>query len=145
MNSKVLASNSDLQSLFYPVFRLIITLSSYLNSLKKLFYWCIVDLQCVHICYTENWFNYTHTHTHMYILSFLCSLPLWLIKRYWIWFPVLYSRNLFILPMHNGLHLLIPNSQSTPPPPPPLWQPQVCSLCLWICFCFIDTFICVTF
>ena len=30
--------------------------------------------------------------------------------------------------------------QSQPPPP---WQPQVCSLCLWVCF--VDKFICVIF
>ena len=40
--------------------------------------------------------------------------------------------------IYNSLYLLAPNSQSNPPPPPPLWQPRVCSLCLWVCFCFID-------
>ena len=37
----------------------------------------------------------------------------------------------------NRFHLLIPNSQSFPPP----WQPQACSLCLWVCSCFFDTFL----
>ena len=33
----------------------------------------------------------------------------------------------------------IPNSQSFPPPPlQPPWQPQVCSLCLQACFCFVN-------
>ena len=32
---------------------------------------------------------------------------------------------------------MIPNFQ-TPP-----WQPEVCFLCLWVCFCFLDKFICV--
>ena len=36
--------------------------------------------------------------------------------------------SLFIHPICNSLHLLIPNSQSCPPPPLPPWQPQVCSL-----------------
>ena len=40
----------------------------------------------------------------------------------------------------NSLHLLTPNSKSIPPPPP--WQPQVCSLCLWVFFCSVDRFIC---
>ena len=45
-------------------------------------------------------------------------------------------------PIYNSLHFLIPNSQSILPPfPAPPWQPQVCSPCLWICFCFIDVFI----
>ena len=30
---------------------------------------------------------------------------------------MLYSRTLFIHPIYNSLHLLIPNSQSFPPPP----------------------------
>ena len=45
---------------------------------------------------------------------------------------------LFIHSIYNSLHLLIPSSLSIPPPPPPPWQPQVCPLCLWVCFCFID-------
>ena len=28
---------------------------------------------------------------------------------------------------------------------PPPWQPQVCSLCLWVCFSFVDRFICAIF
>ena len=28
---------------------------------------------------------------------------------------------------------------------PPPWRPQVCFLCLWVCFCFVDGFICVIF
>ena len=36
--------------------------------------------------------------------------------------------SLFIHPIYNSLHLLIPNSQSCPPLPLPPWQPQVCSL-----------------
>ena len=30
-------------------------------------------------------------------------------------------------------------------PPAPLWQVQVCSLCLWVCFCFKDMPICIIF
>ena len=44
-----------------------------------------------------------------------------------------------IMYTYNSLCLLISNSQFIPPP----WQPQVCSL--WICFCFINNFICVIF
>ena len=31
------------------------------------------------------------------------------------------------------------------PTPSPSWQPQICSLCLWVCFCFMDKFIYVIF
>ena len=59
---------------------------------------------------------------------------------------MLYSRTLlFIHPMYNSLHLLIPKSYSIPPPPHPPWQPQVCSLCLWVCFSFVDKFIYIIF
>ena len=37
--------------------------------------------------------------------------------------------------MYNRLHLFTPNSHSFPPPSSFLRQLQVCSLCLWICFC----------
>ena len=39
---------------------------------------------------------------------------------YWMYFHVLYSRTLFIHPVYNSLHLLIPNSQSIPPSPLPV-------------------------
>ena len=41
---------------------------------------------------------------------------------------------------YNSLPLPTPNSQSIPRPP--LWQPQVCSLCLCVCSCFVSRFIC---
>lgn len=41
---------------------------------------------------------------------------------------MVYSRSwLFIHPISNSWHWLIPNFQSNPPPPPP-WQAQVCPL-----------------
>ena len=43
--------------------------------------------------------------------------------------------------IYNGLHLLNPKLPILLFPIPPLWQPQACSLCLWVCFCFIDRFI----
>ena len=56
---------------------------------------------------------------------------------------MLYSRTLlFIHPTYNSFHLLIPNFWSIPPPSPLApWQPQVCCLCLWVCFCLEDKFI----
>ena len=61
---------------------------------------------------------HTHTHTHIYIYSFLYSLPLQLIPGDWMYFPVLYSRMLFIHSKCNSLHLITPNSQSISLPPP---------------------------
>ena len=79
-------------------------------------------------------------HTHIY--SFSHPFPLWLIPGDWRVFSVLSSRNvLFIYPVCNGLHLPTPHSQSMPPQPHPSWQPQVCFLCLWVCF--VDRDICV--
>ena len=56
--------------------------------------------------------------------------------------PCAHSRNL--LSTHsvcNSFHLPIPNSQSISAASLPPWQPQICSLCLWVCFCFVDKFI----
>ena len=49
---------------------------------------------------------------HFFFFSY--SFLLWFIMGYWIQFPVLYSRGLFIHPIYNSLHLLIPNSQTQP-------------------------------
>ena len=65
--------------------------------------------------------------------------------RILILFPVLYSVILlFIHPIYNILHLLIPNSQSFLPCTC-LWQLQVCSVYLWVWFCSAGMFICVIF
>ena len=96
-----------------------------------LFNWSIVDLQCcVNFYCTAKWFSYVH--------SFSYAFPSWFITDYWIQFPVLCSRTLwFIHSIYNSLHLLIPDSQSFSPTPNSPWQPQICSLCLGICSCFI--------
>ena len=50
----------------------------------------------------------------IYACHFL--LQLWFITGYWIHLPVLYSWTLlFILPIYNSLHLLIPDFQAFPP------------------------------
>ena len=74
---------------------------------------------------------------HIYTF-FLHSFPLWFIPGYWIQFLRLYNRTLPFFPaVCNNLHLLIPNSCHFPPTIPPPRQPQVCSLCLWVCFCYV--------
>ena len=53
---------------------------------------------------------------NLMLAEFCFSFPLNFIIWYWMWFPVLYSRTLlFIHPIYNSLHLLIPNSQSILP------------------------------
>ena len=89
--------------------------------------------------------THTHTHTHTHI----CFLTLFSImvypKRLDI-VPCAYSRTLLLIHSKcNRLDLPTPNSLSVLVPPPLPWQPQVYSLCLWFCFCFVDRFICVIF
>ena len=40
------------------------------------------------------------------------------------YFPVLYSKTLFIHPTYNGLHPAVPNAHSIPPLPCPLANPR---------------------
>ena len=96
-------------------------------------------LLCINCCCTAKWSSYTCT----YILLIL-SVTVYHERLNMV--PCIYSRALLFIPsLYNSLHLLIPNSQSIPPSTPPHpWQPQICSLCLWVCFFFIDNFICFT-
>ena len=65
------------------------------------------------------------------VYSSLCHYP----THSWI--------SLLIHPICNSLHLLTPNSY--PPPPLPL-SPLGNHRCVdWVCFCFVDRFICVVF
>ena len=60
-----------------------------------------------------------YIYMHIYILFY--SFPLEFITRYWIYFPVLYSKSLlFIYFIYGNVHLLIPYSQFIPTPPFPL-------------------------
>ena len=84
------------------------------------------------------------TQSYIYIkFLFLYYLPSCSIPRDCI-VPCAVGQELIAYPSKcNSLHLLTPNSLSIPPPPP--WQPWVCSLCSWVCFCFVDRFICAIF
>lgn len=97
------------------------------SFLFNLFHLNTVDFQsCVHFCCTTKLLRYTYVN--MYILfHILCHYGL-------------YSGTLlFIYPLCNSLYLLIPNSQSFPlSAAPPPWQPQVSSLCLGVCFYFME-------
>ena len=86
--------------------------------------------------------THTHTHTHIYIL-FHILFHYGLSQD--IGYSSLWYSLLFIHPTYNSLPLLIPNSRSFLLPPRPPWKPQVCSLYLLFCFCFIDMLICIIF
>ena len=47
--------------------------------------------------------------------------------------------------IYNRLHLLTPTSYSIPPLAPSALATIAYSLCLWVCFCFVDKFVCVLF
>ena len=74
-----------------------------------------------------------------YFWFFNFSFSLWFTTEYWIWFPMPYNRTLLFIHSTYSLRVLIPSSLSKPSPT--TQQPQICSLGLWVCFCFIDKFI----
>ena len=134
--------------------------------LKKLSYWRIVDLQCcVSFWCIAKWFSYTYMASQVVLVVKNLpanagdvrdkdSIPVWgRSPREGHGSPLQYS--CLEHPMDKGawhatvhrvakswtwlkwLNTTIPNSQSI------LllsWKPQVCLLCLWIYFCFIDKF-----
>ena len=69
-------------------------------------------LHCFFIVWATRVYIYIYTH-----ILFSYSFLLWFITGYWILFPVLHSRTLFIHSIYNNLCLLIPNSQSIPTHP----------------------------
>ena len=104
-----------------------------LASLSRLRIWCCCGCGVGWLLYNK----VTHIHIYTFFISYhlpSCSIP------------VLYSRtSLLIHSKCNSLHLPIPKSQSMLPPPSAPRQPQVCSLCLGVCFCSVDRFICTIF
>ena len=70
-------------------------------------YWSTIDLECCsNFSYMAKWISYIH-------ILFYILFHYDFIIRYWIWFPALFSRNLFI----QGHFLLLHSLQS-----------------LWLCF-----------
>ena len=136
--------NSWFLTFSYPFISIINT--SYLDFLETVFFFW---LKC-------NWLNtvvlifavqqcdcYMHIYIYIYIYSYSYSFPYGLSQ------DVEYSSLCYTVgPCWPILHIIVcicesqtPNN-SLPHPSPP-WQPEVCSLCLWIYF--VDKFICVIF
>ena len=47
--------------------------------------------------------------------------------------------------LHIKAYVCQPQPSSPSPPFLSPWRPAACSLCLWVCFCFVDMFVCVIF
>ena len=75
-------------------------------TLKKIFFNCNIDLQCyVSFRCTAKWFSFINK------FSFSDSFSIQLITKYWVEFPMLYSKSLlFICFIHSRVHMLLPNS-----------------------------------
>ena len=90
------------------------------------------------------------THTWWFSYIYVSdSLLLQVITKYWVDFPVLYSRTfqawltIFNYFIYNSVYLLIPNSQFIPPPPT---FPLVTKFVLYVCesaFLWINSFVSV--
>ena len=88
----------------------------------------------VDFCCAKKWLSYAYIHSFS-----KHSSPLLLIIGYLIQFPVLTAG-----PCYCN-HLLTTTSHSIPssPPAPSMQPPSL--LCLWVCFCSVDRFVCVVF
>ena len=97
-----------------------------------------------------SWFTILYWFLLYSKVTQLCIYPysfsLWFITEYWIYFPVRYSGPcclsilyITVWSANPKLPVLLSHSSLLP------WQPQIYSLCLWVCFCCIDKFFCIIF
>ena len=93
-----------------------------------LFFYCVVDLQCcMSFCCTAKWFSVYCTCVY----SFSYSFGLWFLTGYWIG-----SLGSAVGPCLSILCVIVCICSSQTPDLSLPWQPQVCPLYLWVCFCF---------
>ena len=80
----------------------------YIRILKKIFFWSVVGLKSwVSFCCIAKWISYTYKYIH----SFLDSFPIYVITKYSVEFPVLYSGDLLVIYfIYSSVHMLIPTS-----------------------------------
>ena len=110
-------------------------LYSSVPHLKK-FYWSIVDYNIVLTSSLQQSDSVIHTHTPRYV---------YILFHYGLSQDIEYSSLCYtVLPCGLSIFYITVSICwfQTPSPTllslPPLWQPQVCTLCLWVCFYFID-------
>ena len=126
--------NRELFKFFY----LYISFLSFLKILLK----CSFFLQCcVNFFYTAKWLRYRYIYILFHILF-----------HYGLSQDIEYSSLCYTvgpccLSILYIIVCLCPSQTPIPslPYPCPPWQPQVCSLYLWVCFCFVDMLICIVF
>ena len=108
-------------------------------SLKKSFSRGIVDLQCcVSFSYTAKWVSYTYIH------AFLEAFSISVMTGYWVEFPVLYRRSLFLTYfIYSSVYMSTSVFQFIPP----LLYPRYHQIPFYIYnfICFVDQFICAPF
>ena len=90
-------------------------------------------------CSMAKWPSHISIHTLSHIIFH--HVPLQVIEHSFL----CYRTSLSIHSKCNSLHLLTLNSQSILLPHLPPWRPQLSYPCLWVCFCFVDRFICAIF
>ena len=106
-------------------------------SFKKII---VVDLQCsVNFCYNAKWPSHTYIYFLFHIIFHHVPSP---VTRY---ISLSYISGSHLIAYPCQMQWITPDSQSIPFPPSPPWQPQVCSLCPWVCFFSVDRFICVIY
>ena len=108
-----------------------------------IFIWSIVDLQwCINFCCIAKWFSYAHIYLNILHILFCCDSSQdieYSSLCYTVWLCYLSLIYILIASTNPKLPFLFS------PTHPPHWQPQVCSLCHWVFFCFVDRFNCVIF
>ena len=111
------------------------------GRLWSFLYWSIVDFQCCVTFYcTAKWYSNSVQQKYQFYILFHYGLS------QDFEYSSIYSRTLFsIHSMFNSLNLLISNSQSILSLLPLKRGNHKSVLCLWVCFCFVDKFICVIF
>ena len=82
---------------------------------------------------TESWWAFFKCILLNYSWFTMC-VSVWLYIRLYMLIYMVYIH----------IHALVNPKLPVHPFPnlPPPWQPQVCSLCLWVCFCFVNKSIC---
>ena len=115
-------------------------LNNVMSFLFSLFFHCgIVDLQCcANFCIIAKWLSLAD----IFFFTFFASM---VYPRTLNTVPCALQEDLLsIHSLYKQFASANPKLPVHPSPNPAVpWQPKVCALCLWVCFCFVDRFICL--